>query len=304
VKILPEINSVLNRVDKNQEELLQSQKSPTTPIAVEFAEKIPSSKENTEIKIKSLVEQLPPDILEDPTTISSITQEDQSKTSKIPSLETLLRKILRSRKMSSEIDQELEPASATSLADLEQEFKQFKSKMNKKSCKDAATSPPTKRLIEYQQDRERNQLKKKEYRFHSAYNCSCPLQSTVSWVCPGCVSDATTSNDQSVLKTNAVYKSKLKKNILPENTNSTLVKDKFKKSNLIPPKLQQSELKHRDQSILFANDNSMLQSLCDIVSFLDETRIIASNTAQKPIKTTKFEMPEDVNDLISSLNGI
>jgi hypothetical protein len=202
---------------------------------------------------------------DDPTSTSLNSTKD------IPSLESILRRILRTRK----VHYEDQNSKSESSIEFQNDFNHFKNTKGKYSVsdnkKDAATSPLTERQYLFQQRENQipQKLKKKKKRdisqsfidvrkphktepIDQSVSCSCP-HSAISWVCPGCVSETTSSS----IKQKGTKKYEEKGSIFGQR-----LKEKIHGN------------RHRDQSILFENDTSMITSLIDIVSNLDQIGIL------------------------------
>jgi hypothetical protein len=159
---------------------------------------------------------------------------DQVRSEDIPSLESLLKKILRSRRVTKVSDEEVTPntkAKGDAVRDLKQDIRILR------HSKDASTSPPPSHT---RRDLEKRYRKSKATK--APVTCECTSgYSQVSWVCPGCITDS--SQSIGALRNP-------------------------KAMNQIPNKVVPL-LKPKDPSILFANDTSMIHPLAQIVAELE-----------------------------------
>jgi hypothetical protein len=160
---------------------------------------------------------------------------DQVRSEDIPTLESLLKKILKSRKRSPESDDKRK-AGVTPMVDSVRELKQDIQLLRYR--KDASTSPPPSHT---RKDLEKRYRKSKPKKVLTGCECTSGY-SQVSWICPGCITDSS----QSI---GAMRLSKPKVQV---------------PNKAVPP------LKPKDPSILFANDTSMIHPLAQIVAELEQ----------------------------------
>jgi hypothetical protein len=201
-----------------------------------------------------------------PDLVSTMSLSESIQTDDIPNLELLLKKLLLSKKRKSKTD--TKPFDSVlefekDYFDLKKESINVPTNINqepKSTTKEASTSPASKHTRKELIKRYKNKTKS------NVSSCTCPtFSSHISWVCPGCLSNATHSIP--------IAPSKSKSILEPNKTNPIL------------------PLASKDKSILFANETSMIKPLSEIIAELE-------------METECTDPDLEDLEVISSLNGV